>query len=211
MAGPGTFFLTLIILGVMVWPLIKPVDNRSTPSKEEVRKTEPERKPTALPWIMPSLLAAALIVAGFLHYKAAQTSQSSKRENPKSSSPTLSTAFDAPGAAAKDLERVMCKLGSLDLCGIYREHTSGQADMLVAPYIGTWLIEQGLVYDTQMGGDKWHVTAYVKPGEYPMLSCDFGKDDRRIGMLRRNDQVKILGRITSIIATWIYLADCELL
>ena len=77
-AGPGTFVLTAIILLIMVWPMIKPmnrVDAPQSPNKSS-QKVEEIRKTNNVPWIMPSILAAALMMAGFLHYKAAQMARS---------------------------------------------------------------------------------------------------------------------------------------
>jgi hypothetical protein len=80
MSGPGTFVLTAVMLAIMIWPLIKPSFQTTVPQqdgKTAVQSASAPRRTNEMLWIMPTILAAALIIAGLLHLKAARVAKES--------------------------------------------------------------------------------------------------------------------------------------
>jgi hypothetical protein len=100
------------------------------------------------------------------------------------------------------------------LVGLYREHTSVQADSLASPFIGKWIRISGPLNDAQsfkyfvqvtfgdrtLVADKSHVYAYF----------DHKPWADRLAMLRRGDTVTLIGRIKSVDAGSLHVEHCEL-
>lgn len=225
-AGPGTFILTAIILLIMVWPMIKPIDRVSitpNPSKDSQRVEAPRKTPD-VPWIMPSMLAFALIVAGFLHYKAAQVTRlvpdirAPKTTNPPPQPPQsvalVSAVTSAPIVVPAQPGRVIANASVESLCEIYNTHTTAQADRLADVYIGTWIGVFGRVNDARPLNDEiMMVSVHLRENHIgPMAFCHFDKPwHKRVSLIKRDDEITIVGEISRFGSQDISLTNCEMI
>jgi hypothetical protein len=83
-ANIGTFFLTAVMLAVMVWPKQEPPHTPSGSTQSTASKPDPG-SPMPM-WLMPSAVAFALIVSSALQFAASRSRKSIKTDsNPDTS------------------------------------------------------------------------------------------------------------------------------
>lgn len=103
------------------------------------------------------------------------------------------------------------------LIGLFKEHTGIQAKKLIEQYLGKWMPIMGRVHDTHQRS-KFN---FSKPEE--KVAQLFIFDDghlliarfsepwvERIAILRRGDEVRLIGKIAEVNALNLELDDCEL-
>jgi hypothetical protein len=208
-AGPTTCVLTAIILLLMVWPLIitpAPHSNSPVPANNGSPKVEVERKAGETPWIMPSILALALIIAGFLHFKAAQVAAS----RPPIKRVPVTPVILPPQPIVPALPgRVLATITTGELFKTYETHTKMQADAMVNQYIGAWLGVAGNLWDVQTP-TKEEMLVSIMTEPIKLVFCHFAKEhEQQCLMFHKGDEVRVAGKITSAGALGIHLSDCE--
>jgi hypothetical protein len=215
-AGPGTFALTAIILLIMVWPMIKPGIRTDVPPalNNDSQKMEEPRKTNNVPWIMPSILAVAMITAAFLHYKAAQVARSVPNILP----PPHSAPTPTPAAAAvtsSHPDRVMVNVTPEHLTSFFQQgHTSIQAERLAEAFIGKWMEISGPLGDVLRVTDTHRMVviegrSLYKNNQVYMYFREKEWADR-LATLKPGDRVTIVGRIENVVSQSISLGNCEL-
>jgi len=222
-AGPGTFVLTAIILLIMVWPMIKPASRADAPlaPNKDFQKVEEPRKTNNVPWIMPSILAVALIIAGFVHYKAAMVARSAPNiaSLPQQPSSALATSSQPPPDPTALVEspslqpgRVMANATSQELLAIYRNNTTIQAERLSERYIGTWMKVSGRpVRDVGIDGDIPRVVISAEAMNIAIIGCYFTKEwKQQVSVINKGNKVSVTGKIAKFDALTIRLEECEL-
>lgn len=230
----GSFIVGAVVLLIMVWPMIRSATQVNAPpaSNQQSQKTEVPRKTNAVPWIMPSILAAALIMAGFLHYKAHQLAHGSPKSPqsfpPTHPAPTLQpTALSEPVALPPPSElalvpppprlqrgRVMANATPAELAAIYKNNTTIHAQEQAKHYIGTWLEISGPVSNvTNMRSDETTVILWHGDIEKAMpiiIFCSFQTEwQQQCSVLRKGNNVMIAGKISSFDSGEIHLENCE--
>lgn len=91
--------------------------------------------------------------------------------------------------------------------------TSVQATGLMTPYLGSVMKVSGKVFEVSEVPPVG-ITATIIPGGVKRgkdIYLVFKEHDQRLKMLRPDDTMKALGRITRITSDEIQLTDCELL
>jgi hypothetical protein len=185
----GTFILTAVIVVLMVWP----------PQQGPAAATPKGQPMTG--WVMPSILAFCLVLAGVLHLLAARTRRDPSPTRtevfeeirpPATSPPTLATQ-DSKGRIFVGPDITPQFLSSL-LTG----HTEVQAEKLLDIYIGKWI---------RLSGDLSHVGKFEYGSSTVMFSSQplmgtptivmqFGKAwTERLSVLRLGNNINIIGRI----------------
>ncbi len=157
----GTFFLTVVMVGLMAWPMLRAGGSPVTQ------------------WIPPAAIVTAVIIAGLLHYKAARISRAkadiAAELKPKDSLPPrversrleqaefnrLKATFDSLPLAQKIALKMVCKYGSIhefalapilaNLC--FEENSWKQCvadnqaiqNLFIRPLLLIWLLQQGTI------------------------------------------------------------------
>jgi len=120
-AGVGTFLLTLIMLGAILWPYAFPAkpESQSTQAAQadKVKQGILLGGRPVIPWVPLSILAAALLFAGILHLKAASVSRRPIKATPRRSQLSLIQYSDLVGSflnltwAQKVAMKILCQHG----------------------------------------------------------------------------------------------------
>jgi hypothetical protein len=97
-----------------------------------------------------------------------------------------------------------------ELCSVYQDHISVQADKLAEVYIGKWLRVSGTLDDVHHQQDGIHVSLveYLQP---PAIHATFHDSaGPHLFHLQRNSPISLIGQIKSISAYNVFLGNCEL-
>lgn len=155
-------------------------------------------------WVMPSILALALLMAGVLHFLAART-----RHEP--STPARSAPSERERRVFVGPEITPTFLNSL-LGG----HTQMQADNIVAVYIGKWITLSGSVSqvtasDSSSVFTRSSLVTFDQARGEPMVFMHFDEQwKEQLSILRPGSRITVVGRITKIYRLGINLEQCEL-
>jgi hypothetical protein len=197
----GTFVLTAIMLRI-IWPSSQ--QNPATAGH-----------PAMIAWIMPSILAAAILGAGVLHLLAARSTPAPQRQYVAPAPPRM-IAPASPSSSLTTLpdQRIVVGISPQELCGFYKNVTTAQGDRLIQPYIGKLIELSGAVYDAGHSkpiGDYSRLTFRDIPGiVYAIMFFDAKWYDH-ISVLDKGDSVKVRGQITSADEGSLRLDNCELI
>jgi hypothetical protein len=126
-------------------------------------------------------------------------------------SPPQSALVASPPQPALAQARVPTNATPGELTDIYRRHTALQAKKLSECYLGTWLKISGSVFDVERGRSG-EMTVYLTsvPGVVSIVTCEFQKEwEQRCSVLRKDQKVSVLGKVSRIDATVMSLATCE--
>jgi hypothetical protein len=101
------------------------------------------------------------------------------------------------------------------LTGLFKEHTSIQAAKLVEAFIGKWIRLEGSLRDvTAISEDKALVYFTSETFEYGtnvvMYFNDKATIENRLRVLKKGDQIAVIGQIQYIISMEVGLENCEL-
>jgi hypothetical protein len=161
-----------------------------------------------VPWIMPSLLALALVVSGFLHYKARTGIPVRNDANalipPSGSAAKSNTTLDLtlPG-------RVMANITVEELMSIHSQYTEAQANTMTQHHIGTWIGILGKVCDVKMLTTD-RVMVALAPNLGQLVFCSFASGHKqRCFVLRKGDEIRVSGEIEKVNSLGIHLVNCE--
>jgi hypothetical protein len=199
----GTFVLTAIIVVLMVWPA------------QQAPSSPPKGQPM-IGWLMPSILAFCLILAGVLHLLAARTQHepSPDRTHVVPDSVRMPVTSPLPLDTPNLEERIFVgpDITPQFLTNLLREHTEVQAAKLLDIYIGKWMALSGAV--SHVGKFEYGSSTVMFSGQVlssPTIVMLFGKAwTEALSVLRLGNNIKVIGRINSVDLLRIRLDDCEL-
>ena len=96
------------------------------------------------------------------------------------------------------------------LCRLYKDHTTFDANKLAESYINTWLTISGAVYNARISRDGEPTLTVDGIEGVVLIHCDFGKDSQQqVAVCKRGSPVNIAGKIKEIDGTIIRLGECE--
>jgi hypothetical protein len=194
--------------------MIKPpsLENTLTATNKVSQKAEGLGKTNNVHWIMPSILAVALIVAGFLHYKAAQVARRQTHFYPKIATETqpVSPIISAPIVPLRD-GRVMANATPSELVGLWEGHTTAQAEKLTESYIGTWLGVSGQAWDVDIESSGQSSRVSIDGVDGVMLVfCHFGAEcKQQVSVLRKGNSISVFRQVSAIERSTVSLRECE--
>jgi hypothetical protein len=222
-ANIGTFILTVVVVVLMALPMVK----KQAPSGSVA--TPPSPTPTQTTnWVLPTILAVSLVVAGFLQLKAARTAQTPVKSEPPArvaqSPPAAPPAKETP--AATETVAVSRPPDSADrifinksLEGLIAPFESGltayQAKKLVADYLSKWVRWRARVSDVRQYGTEASILAIlpIRQGKTWPLSISMGfaaSETKKVIHLEKNTLIEVEGMITDIETDAVKLAQCRL-
>jgi hypothetical protein len=109
-----------------------------------------------------------------------------------------------------DADRVITNLSPAQLCRLYKEHTTYDANKLAESYISTWLSISGGIYNVDIhnnGESRVCVEGVDGPS---LVICSFGKQwQKQASIYKKGNSVKVNGKIGRIEASVISLHECE--
>ena len=106
--------------------------------------------------------------------------------------------------------RVMVNVAPEYLTGFFVQHMSIHAKKLAEPFIGKWMKISGQLAEISPG--KYSIAVRFIDPPVSFLSMSFKHDWKdRLEILRRGDQITVLGKLTEISRTTIRLEDCEIM
>ncbi len=178
------------------------------------------------PWVMPSILAASLVVSGFFHFLAARTLRPLSRSNNEVKEAPINKVKETPKETPKDIPKETPPeqatstqisdgrtIDSDDfqyLRSCFEGRTEIEAERLVQPYLGKWVRVSGTVANVVGGGDRASFTVTLE-NKYAFFNFREDRWRSRLEVLRQGAHISLLGRITSIHSWKIDIDDCELL
>jgi hypothetical protein len=119
-----------------------------------------------------------------------------------------------PALPRNIVDRVYTKATPAQIVGLYRQHTTMEADRRFAAFAGEFIEVRGKVMDTSTSGQP---TVYLKPvgvgSDGPsMYAVRLDKAwVGRLATLRKDDEIRAVGRLQNATSGWIGLAQSELL
>lgn len=136
-----------------------------------------------------------------------QAPMTGRTERPKEPGPT-----DEPTTRThphSDKDRVFVDVTHEYLIGLFKDKLGIQANKLIAPYIGKWMIVSGKLGDV-LGSDSLQVSFDpMKVNEYLWMYFDSKWQDR-LSVLTPGHEIRVVGRITSVDPISVTLRECEL-
>jgi hypothetical protein len=166
---------------------------------------------------LPLRIAVGVLLAllGLLFAILAHRPNQKKTSGPKSLvTPPQPVQADPPqNAPAKPVDRIIVNVSPEYLLNFFKEHTSIQAQKLVSAYVGKWMRLSGQVQDiTSTYPDR--IAVSFNPHPYVlhvvfMFFDEIWKD--RLAILRRGDQITVVGQINDAGPNTVNLFHCELL
>ena len=204
----GTFVLTIVIVAFMVLPMLPhgPAD------------TTPPRSQPVIGWLMPSVLAVCVLVAGILNLLAARTRSISSNSNLHIHSPIpMPSPIPVPVLVPKAEERnfVGASITPEVLIGFFKEHTSIQARKLIEPFIDKWMRVSGNLEEVISSIPTLAILTFSGRGirsDLAGIYFYFRTEGtiEPLRTLRRGDSLTIVGKIRDVNAVQIDLDPCEL-
>jgi hypothetical protein len=217
----GTFILTAIMLVIIAEPLLKQSPPTAQTSQSMPNSPAMDKQPENQlmnSWRMPSILAAALLLSGLLHYKAARLQRSAvlgrddeqRQYNEEKSKIDNEQSGPASSPARIDEGRVMVNVDGVYLTNICKEHMAIQAEKLIQPFIGKWMKVVGRVADIKEEDSGMKVIFERNESLLYILTFDDRSWRDHLLVMPRGTQINALGKIQNIAATWISLTSCKL-
>lgn len=207
LAGVGSFVVGAAALAVMVWPQLP----GKLPGQAAVAQL--------IGWGPVIVLAACLVLAGWLHLKAAQLSRSADRQlSPPPVQPAPSLATVAPVLVAFEEEPVFLDKSPIDLEKPFsgdNELTTYQAQLLVADYLDKWVRWNLRVINVSPSiiEGVTRVSAHVpkEEGSGVFVNMRFLFSERpKVIHLGKGAQIEVEGRVEEIFMATVNLIDCRL-
>lgn len=169
-------------------------------------------------WVMPSILAFCLVLAGVLHFLAAKQARHKPlpthtrteviEERTTVEPPQHTTATQDSG------QRVFLgpDITPQFLFGLLSGHTEVQAGKLLDIYVGKWMRLSGAVGHVgkfEYGSSTVSFSSQSFNGV--LVYMEFGAAwTERLSVLRLGNNINIIGRVISVTALRVKLQDCEL-
>jgi len=127
---------------------------------------------------------------------------------------TISTGEEEVPASRLSDGRILVDASPEYLVGLFKEHTSIQAEKLVEAFIGKWIRLSGPVGNVSARGeDKATVTFESNTLESAVVLMVFnGKQvvENHLRVLRKGDPITVIGQIRSVSSLFLDLENCEL-
>jgi hypothetical protein len=186
----GTLILTAIIVWLM-WP------------SSQQKPTETGH-PIMIAWIMPSILAAAILGAGVLHLLAAMASHVAM--------PAVQVSKSPSPAHGDGEARIF--LGSditpEFLAGLSKDQMGIHARRLTSIYEGKWMKVSGAVDDvSKLARNDYFVTL---SNENPHIFFIFSGAhwEERLSILKKGTQLTVIGKLRAISRENLQFEECEI-
>lgn len=109
-------------------------------------------------------------------------------------------------------ERIFVNVGPEYLSKFFLQHTDIQAARLIEPYIGKWMKVLGVVKDVSKVTKETVVVMERSSETDSLIVFAYFSDPKwveRVVLLRRDDVLVVIGRISRVTLTSIYLNFCE--
>jgi hypothetical protein len=200
----GTFVLTIVIVALMVIPILWPSSGFAAAISQRL-----------VGWLMPSILAVCLLLAGVLHLVAARTRHEPAPARTEVPEKVRMPATSPPALAAQNSEgRIFVgpDITPQFLVSLLSGHTEVQAERLLDIYVGKWIKVSGDV--SHVGKfEHGHSTVMFTSQrlEVPSIIMHFGGAwTERLSVLRLGNKINVIGRIDLVQELRIFLDDCEL-
>jgi hypothetical protein len=148
------------------------------------------------------------VIIGVTFVMAAFHAWRNERTNVARSKRHVSTEVPVPAP-----KRIVIDVAPEYLMGFYKDHTDVQADKLAENYIGKWLKLSGKVANVVSSSaitKTWHVILAYKAGYFMGVDFDNAWADQ-ISVLKRGDEIRVLGQIEAFDGSRLHLVHCELL
>jgi hypothetical protein len=208
----GTFVLTIVIVVLMVIPMLL---HPANPSQDSIPVPGGHRM---IDWIMPSILALSLILAGVLHFLAARETRKPSpvlqraqlAPPPRAMAPQMKFPAATPPIVLSD-KRILITISPLELFKFFDGHTSIEADRLLQPYFGKWMQISGEVNSVvHVVENITQVSFYLDKGR--IISMSFAEPwFDTVSMLRKGAKVTVLGQLKRVEEAGIVaLGNCEI-
>lgn len=207
LSGVGTFVLTLVVVGLMVWPLLP-------------GRPAPQAVVQMMGWGPIILLAVCLVLAGWLHLKAAQISQSAGPALPRTTEKSVGAMRDQePPVLVKDTieqpeDRVFLNKTLLELVAPFESGlTAYRAEKLVADYLNKWVRWELPIIDVGLSGDTPRIMSLVRSdvGMYLSARMYFLSSERtKVMHLEKGAIIEVEGKIQEISQMGVWMIDCIL-
>jgi tRNA_anti-like len=207
----GTFILTIVLVAFVVIPML-------WPSHASQSAVVSGGKPM-IGWVMPSILAFCLLLAGVLNLLAARTRREPSPARPealqRTSMPMLSPSPPILPAHVSTLEErifVGVDITPQFLSSLHSGHTEVQAGKLLELYVGKWIKLSGAVNHVgkfEYGSSTVMFSTQSFDGVRVLMS--FGAAwTERLSVLRLGNNINVIGRITAVDGLMVKLRECEL-
>src|SRR5713101_7512330 len=205
LAGIGIFVLTAVIVGLMVWPL----QPGQPPSQAATRPMTG--------WVPIIVLAACVLLAGWLHLKAARLSGSAShppqaRTSVSHAAPVATNAAALP--APRGDGRVFLNKSVADLVAPFTSGLTGyQAKQIVADYLNNWVRWIGPIYNVQQYGENPNVSANIADAPRPAIYLTMSfipSEAAKIMHLEKGTMIEIEGKVADLSEGWVSLRECLL-
>lgn len=118
----------------------------------------------------------------------------------------------AGAAALPPPEKTIVDVRPEELNAFFKDHTSIQAEKLAEAYIGKWMVVTGPLGDVQPFGSFVQVTFSYQEWQrrLVMVYMYFSPANDQLGVLKRNEQIRVCGKIKEVSAAALHLDDCQL-
>jgi hypothetical protein len=177
-------------------------------------------KGAVLQGINPSIwiLMMTLLVAGVLHITAAVVQRKSVHApapHTGASSSLVPASVPSPSTEVGRRDFVGASITPEYLVGLFKDHTSIQANKLIEPFIGKWMKVSGHLNEVLSSTPDFAQVSFSGRGLTSDLAGIYmyfrSKDSiERLAILRRGDALTIVGEIREINSVQLTLESCEL-
>lgn len=120
---------------------------------------------------------------------------------PSNSMPPIKRAPPTPA-------KVVHPVTAAFLIGLYKKHTTPQADALMDAYLGRWIRESGRVIDVSR--DRTRVNTRATDAYVTFVFDGDATSRERVTLLNKNDRLTAVGRIQQADSLKVTLVNCEL-
>lgn len=169
-------------------------------------------------WLFASAVVCAAVAIGFFLWpdkttKAPGSTQSGSQNVQISGETvtftgTISTGSDQVPTGTLSDGRILVDVTPRYLTSLFDEHTQIQADKLLEAYLDKWMRVTGPIHDVTSSGSIY----FKNEGDGPWVFMRFegAVVNDRLRVLRKSDEVTVVGRIARVSAGTVVLEDCEL-
>jgi hypothetical protein len=124
----------------------------------------------------------------------------------------IAPAIVAPAPKTKAAARISANRTPKEIVSLFSGLTQLQGSTLVEPYKGLWITFESKADKIMPGSIMGTSSAYFLDADGVVIECNFGPDQfSRLMRVKKDDPLKMTGKIRYIMETKIQLEDCEVL